>query len=762
MDIQLMQHRNLRDDNRKAITATVVALFFIFTPLFGVINQDNLAGELDYQAYESFSIRDGYYTSADGLSGEILSSELYEIIRNHTVVSYSSVWDDLRFTDEDPLNDSNVTLFYTLRSQSENETCGDGNTCTSQTWNREHVWPKSHGDFGTSMTNVAGVDLHALRPTDNTINSARNDKDFDNIAGQHSECTICNTSTDAWQAPLGSRGDAARAVFYMDIRYNGYGNEPNLTLVDQYTSSSSDDGQLGKLCTLYEWHMDDPVTSIEASRNERVYSIQANRNPFVDNQSFAVEIWGSLCDSDSDGDGWLDYEESSCGSNSTDGNSVPSDTDSSGYCDNLEYQFHSEMDVDNDNDSYLDSNDDFPYDPCAAVDTDGDGMPDWILLNCNTTLTEDVDDDDDGYDDTNDTFPQDDSEWSDFDADGIGNNADTDDDGDTVPDDYDEFPLNPAEWADNDMDGIGDNSDTDDDGDNWTDIVESDCGTDPMNATSIPGDFESDGVCDPLDEDDDNDSVNDTEDAFPFDALEWSDNDMDGIGDNSDTDDDGDNWTDVVESDCGTDPMNATSIPGDFESDGVCDPLDEDDDNDGANDSTDVWPYDRCASSDYDSDGLADELLIDCETVIGIDDDDDGDGVHDTDDGCPRGHIGWTSNPVNDIDGDGCHEIEDYDNDGDGFNNIDDSFPDDPAEWNDADQDGVGDNRDAFPSDSNETIDADGDGVGDNTDAYPNDSSRWNIVDNPVTEGIGDYIIVALAGIFLILLIALLIPLKKK
>ena len=257
-------------------------------------------------------------------------------------------------------------------------------------------------------------------------------------------------------------------------------------------------------------------------------------------------------------------------------------------------------------------------------------------------------------------------------------------------------------------------------------------------------------------------NLNDTEDAFPFDALEWSDNDMDGIGDNSDTDDDGDNWTDVVESDCGTDPMNATSIPGDFEGDGVCDPLDEDDDNDGANDSTDVWPYDRCASSDYDSDDLADELLIDCETVIGIDDDDDGDGVHDTDDGCPRGHIGWTSNPVNDIDGDGCHEIEDYDNDGDGFNNIDDSFPDDPAEWNDADQDGVGDNRDAFPSDSNETIDADGDGVGDNTDAYPNDSSRWNIVDNPVTEGIGDYIIVALAGIFLILLIALLIPLKKK
>ena len=70
-----------------------------------------------------------------------------------------SVWEYLREVDEDPSNNSNVILFYMQRSQSENDTCGDGNQCTSQTWNREHVWPKSHGDFGTSMTKVAGTDL---------------------------------------------------------------------------------------------------------------------------------------------------------------------------------------------------------------------------------------------------------------------------------------------------------------------------------------------------------------------------------------------------------------------------------------------------------------------------------------------------------------------------------------------------------------------------------------------------------------------------
>jgi hypothetical protein len=50
---------------------------------------------------------------------------------------------------------------------------------------------------------------------------------------------------------------------------------------------------------------------------------------------------------------------------------------------------------------------------------------------------------------------------------------------------------------------------------------------------------------------------------------------------------------------------------------------------------------------------------------------------------------------VNDIDGDGCHESEDYDRDGDGFGDIEDAFPDDPTEWLDSDGDGVGDNADS-------------------------------------------------------------------
>ena len=134
----------------------------------------------------SYSFAD-YYEGTDGLDGAELHEKLYDIVRNHTVVSYNSVWDHLRNVDEDPSNTDNVLLFYMQRSHSEDDTCGDGNDCTSESWNREHVWPKSHGDFGTTMTKVAGTDLHALRPVDNTVNSARSDKDFGAAEADHSE-----------------------------------------------------------------------------------------------------------------------------------------------------------------------------------------------------------------------------------------------------------------------------------------------------------------------------------------------------------------------------------------------------------------------------------------------------------------------------------------------------------------------------------------------------------------------------------------------
>jgi hypothetical protein len=99
-----------------------------------------------------------YYDQAHGKSGATLKTALHNIIDDHTEISYSNVWEALRNTDEDPVNPNNVILLYTGRSQSKLSN-GSG----VDNWNREHVWAKSHGDFGTTMG--AGTDLHHLRPT---------------------------------------------------------------------------------------------------------------------------------------------------------------------------------------------------------------------------------------------------------------------------------------------------------------------------------------------------------------------------------------------------------------------------------------------------------------------------------------------------------------------------------------------------------------------------------------------------------------------
>ena len=168
-------------------------------------------------------------------------------------------------------------------------------------------------------------------------------------------------------------------------------------------------------------------------------------NEWVDTDGDGI---GNNADTDDDNDGWLDNTEIICGtSDPLNASSMPDDFDGDGVCDLLDY--------DDDNDSYIDAMDAFQFDPCAAVDTDGDGMPNWIFLNCNTTLIEDTDDDNDGYLDDIDIFPEDSTEWSDNDMDGIGDNADLDDDNDLVPDTFDEFPFDASEWNDNDDDGKG-------------------------------------------------------------------------------------------------------------------------------------------------------------------------------------------------------------------------------------------------------------------------------------------------------------------
>ena len=114
-------------------------------------------------------------------------------------------------------------------------------------------------------------------------------------------------------------------------------------------------------------------------------------------------------------------------------------------------------DTDDDNDGYLDVEDDFDFDECAYLDTDGDGKPDSIVSNCSTDLTEDLDDDND--------------QWTDIEEQSCLTNS----------------KLSASKPFDTDNDGTCDYVDTDDDNDGWSDAEEQACERKEWNSRQIFG-----------------------------------------------------------------------------------------------------------------------------------------------------------------------------------------------------------------------------------------------------------------------------------
>ncbi|GAB3158462.1 hypothetical protein GCM10027290_61750 [Micromonospora sonneratiae] len=226
-----------------------------------------------------------YYKNAIGKTGPALRSALHDIIKVQTKLSYSQVWEALKSTDEDPNNPNNVILLYTGRSQS--KTSNGGN---ADDWNREHVWAKSHGDFGTATG--PGTDVHHLRPDDVSVNAARGNKDFDNGGSPVAEAPGNYTDSDSWEPRNAVKGDVARMLMYMAIRYEGNDGWPNLEMNQLVNNGTAP--YHGRLSVLLQWNQLDPPDAFEKRRNQVIYDDwQGNRNPFIDHPEWATAIWGN-------------------------------------------------------------------------------------------------------------------------------------------------------------------------------------------------------------------------------------------------------------------------------------------------------------------------------------------------------------------------------------------------------------------------------------------------------------------------------------
>jgi endonuclease I len=226
---------------------------------------------------------DTYYAPALGKSGPALRSALHSIIRTQTVLTYDQVWDALKDTDQDPANSNNVIEIYSGRSIPKSDNGGGVDQ-----WNREHVWAKSHGDFGT--TNGPGTDVHHLRPEDVTVNSDRGNLDFDNGGSAVNQCSDCWRDGDSFEPRDAVKGDVARMILYMAIRYEGDDGRPNLEPNESVANGTAP--YLGRLSVLKAWSAGDPPDAFEKRRNQVIYdSWQHNRNPFIDHPEWVTSIW---------------------------------------------------------------------------------------------------------------------------------------------------------------------------------------------------------------------------------------------------------------------------------------------------------------------------------------------------------------------------------------------------------------------------------------------------------------------------------------
>lgn len=221
-------------------------------------------------------------------------------INEHTnSLTYSNIWDASRITDEDPNNSSNVVLIYGWENGSDGDITNDlsrnknSNGGNSGDWNREHTFANSLANPALDASGTSGppyADAHNLRPCDVNRNSSRGNRLFSTGSGNSGQTGAYWYPGDASLGGTDWRGDVARIVMYMYLRY---GSQCYPNLVANGTTNSIDSNMIN---LLLDWNAADPVSSVEDARNTYHDSsgtfAQGNRNPFIDEPYLATLIWG--------------------------------------------------------------------------------------------------------------------------------------------------------------------------------------------------------------------------------------------------------------------------------------------------------------------------------------------------------------------------------------------------------------------------------------------------------------------------------------
>ncbi|MCH5345512.1 MAG: endonuclease [Muribaculaceae bacterium] len=233
----------------------------------------------------------GYYTGLNGKTGADLKTAAFNIINPHFLpASYSEYYTNLKvtFMQTDLYPDSqrwwdmySDIPFYAPSFSG---------------LNREHSLPKSW--WGGSTNIPPYVDLNHLYPSEMKANTAKSNYPLGEVVTASFDNGISRVGSPASGQGGGAgkvfepadeyKGDFARTYFYMVTCYQ--------TLNWKYTYMTQNNTypsmQPWAVQMLLRWAEEDPVSQKEIDRNEAVYRLQNNRNPFIDFPHLAEYIWG--------------------------------------------------------------------------------------------------------------------------------------------------------------------------------------------------------------------------------------------------------------------------------------------------------------------------------------------------------------------------------------------------------------------------------------------------------------------------------------
>jgi endonuclease I len=241
-----------------------------------------------------------YYSGLNSTSSNFVSA-LSARINPHDTVFYSQYIGTVinNFLTRDTTNGKKVVnCVYTNLTHQYEEPFLWWTGTNSGTLTREHTFPQSWmpSNTGGAWPNdpITGKelpefnDLHHLFPANQVAgNNVRSNYPLGKVVTITSQNGLGKFGQDAsgktvYEPADAHKGDAARAIFYMTVAYNGIGGR-NWSLGNVNSGNQNDS-------ILKAWHFMDLPDALEIARHEYIASLQNNRNPFIDSINYVCRI----------------------------------------------------------------------------------------------------------------------------------------------------------------------------------------------------------------------------------------------------------------------------------------------------------------------------------------------------------------------------------------------------------------------------------------------------------------------------------------